>query len=45
MKMSTTEIQAKINELLQRGHNKDDMVIGVLTARLQNLNELASWNN
>lgn len=33
-------LQSKIEELTQRGYTKSDMVVMVLTARLQNLKEV-----
>lgn len=44
MKAQIEALQNKITELKSRGHSDSDMVIAILTARIQNLVEQESWN-
>ncbi len=42
--MNKLQLINKIAELKARGHSDHDMVVAILTARLQNLIEEESWN-
>lgn len=44
MKAQIEALQNKITELKLRGHSDHDMVVAILTARMQNLVEQESWN-
>ena len=42
--MNKLQLINKIAELKSRGYSDHDMVVAILTARLQNLVEEESWN-
>ncbi|ADX87835.1 hypothetical protein [Vibrio phage JSF13] len=44
MKAQIEALQNKIAELKSIGHSHHDMVVAILTARMQNLVEQESWN-